>query len=200
MFVQKRISSMDIDFDAEATEEVEEVEDTLEKAVHINRARLKTLMDLDNSQVGEKINEEDPFNSSMEFSVQDDQVSGGKQISYGLSKYKEMIQKQFPQDTEAQRDLMLQRAYQQFQLSNKKQNIEQDEVEKKNRLKFIHFHIEAFDSNIAMNKINDKLSGEEDFLKSLKMLEKNDHESRMSSPLGSVKSNKLSASHQKPAL
>ena len=112
MFVQKRISSMDIDFDAEATEEVEEVEDTLEKAVHINRARLKTLMDLDNSQVGEKINEEDPFNSSMEFSVQDDQVSGGKQISYGLSKYKEMIQKQFPQDTEAQRDLMLQRAYQ----------------------------------------------------------------------------------------
>ena len=96
---------------------------------------------------------------------------------------------------------MLKRAYQQFLLANKKQNIEQDEVEKKNRLKFIHFHIEAFDSNIAMNKINDKLCGEEDFLKSLKMVDKNERESRMSSPLGSVGSNhKNSPSGSKPGL
>ena len=46
-----------------------------------------------------------------------------------------------------------------------------------------------------MNKINDKLCGDEDFLKSLKMIEKNERESKMSSPLGSVKSNRLSPSH-----
>ena len=129
MFDQQRISSVDIDFDAEATEEVEEKEDTLEQAVHVNRTRLKTLMDYENSQVSEKRHEEDPFNSSLELSEQDDQVSGGKQISYGLSKYKEMILKQFPQDTEVERSLMLKRAYQQFQHSNKKQNIEQEEAE-----------------------------------------------------------------------
>lgn len=63
---------MDIDFDGEATEEVEVVEDTLEQAVHVNRTRLKTLMDYENSQVSEKEHEEDPFNSSLELSEQDD--------------------------------------------------------------------------------------------------------------------------------
>lgn len=51
-----------------------------------------------------------------------------------------------------------------------------------------------------MNKINDKLCGEEDFLKSLKMVDKNERESRMSSPLGSVITNGMSPSQSKPGL
>jgi len=52
-----------------------------------------------------------------------------------------------------------------------------------------------------MNKINDKLcGGEEDFLKSLKMVGAAERESRMSSPLGSVGTNRMSPTPSKPGL
>lgn len=42
----------------------------------------------------------------------------------------------------------------QLKQANKKRQLEDEEVNRKNILNLVHFHIEAFDDQIALNKIS----------------------------------------------
>ena len=62
--------------------------------------------------------------------------------------------KQFPRKMNSSQHSLYERAIKKYEVDQSKTNIAIDEVERKSDLKLIHFHIEAFDNQIAMNKMD----------------------------------------------
>ena len=99
----------------------------------------------------------------------------------GVSKAQKKMNRQFPNYETNQFDVMYERAMRQLKQANKKRSLEDDEVNRKNILNLVHFHIEAFDDQIALNKISPqkddpmdaeiKKVGERDFINLSQVIE-----------------------------
>lgn len=81
------------------------------------------------------------------------------------------MQRQFPTDQISKEQRLFNRAKKHFEDSQSKTDIALEEVEKKSNLNLIHFHIETFDNQIAMNKIDPKSEDIDDIQCNIKMLE-----------------------------
>jgi uncharacterized protein YgiB involved in biofilm formation len=70
----------------------------------------------------------------------------------GLAKVQQQMVKQFPAyKKKSQNQTMYDRALNKFSLDNTRMQMKDADIKRKNNLKFIHFHIEAFDEQIAVN-------------------------------------------------
>jgi hypothetical protein len=73
----------------------------------------------------------------------------------GQSKMKRVMEKQFPgYKRKSQNEVMYERAINRFTKENHSRQLNDTDIRAKMDLKLFHFHIEAFDDQIAINKFN----------------------------------------------
>ena len=141
-------------------------EKKLQELVKLNSDTLKQILDYDEhflkendfeSEDSEKHCSSDggeyglkPNDSNQELAVTLNQIKPND----GFTKAQQRIIKQFPTFESNQFDVMYDRAMKQLRYTNRQQQIDDAEVQKKNNLNLFHFHIEAFNDHIAINRIS----------------------------------------------
>lgn len=94
----------------------------------------------------------DPGSSSEQENNQS--LATKENISFNVSKFERFLRKQFPSKFESsQEEKMYNRAIGQLSMENRRRSIVNEDIQSRNGMKLIHFHIDAFDDEISLNKM-----------------------------------------------
>lgn len=121
-----------------------------------NEEAIKEILEVDYDFI------QDSHSDSQHSMYKEETIDGPPKVKLNVSSIKHKQIKYFPNaNAQCQKRILYRRAMDNFSKANHQRNLSNADVLSKNAIEFFHFHIEAFDDKIAINKFKDKATFKE---------------------------------------